>query len=107
MTADEEPAAVPTDTLYDRRKPSDANYFIVQFRDDHSFDGARFASIGLTAEQLAFGVFHMSRMANRLEDSREFEAAREAMQAQQIAADLRSGSKGAIAAIQGHKKGRN
>lgn len=82
------------------------NRLLVTFRDDNSFDGMKIEVVGVTSLQIVAAIYHLSRIANAMDDAQMREAARQRAETDAILADLNAG-RGPRIALPGRGKGRN
>lgn len=75
----------------DAPKLDDPHRVVITFPDDHTISGMKVEVIGVTPEQIAVAVFHLSRTANQVADARQMQAAVAARELESIRRELVKG----------------
>lgn len=91
--------ATQIDELPKSESPSEAaakaspHHIVITFTDDHSLSGAKFDIDGVTPEQIAVAIYHLTRSANMESDRLMIAAAHERREVADIMGKLRKGGR--------------
>lgn len=80
-------------------QPDAKHHVLVEFKDDHSIDGAKFDVINVSAEQCMVVAAYLSRIANQMLDATQLQAAMQSREVQAMQRHLDGGGKPSLATL--------